>query len=45
MLYFESLVYIGFDPKLIDQALLDDTDKKYLSEYEAQCKKRERTFS
>ena len=43
-LTFESLVYIGFDPLLIDESLLNDQEKTWLEEYEAECVKRGTSF-
>lgn len=43
-LRFRSLVYIGFEPKLIDQSLLNDDEKIWLEEYEAQCLERGTSF-
>ncbi len=40
MLRIASLVYIGFDPALIDQSLLNDEEKTILEDYEAECLKR-----
>jgi Xaa-Pro aminopeptidase len=40
MLRIVSLVYIGFDPALIDVALLNDEEKSILEEYEGECLKR-----
>lgn len=41
---FESLVYIGFDPLLIDESLLNDQEKIWLDVYEQECAKRGRSF-
>lgn len=43
-LTFESLVYIGFDPLLIDEELLTAQEKVWLDEYEAICKERGTSF-
>ena len=43
-LRFRPLVYIGFEPKLIDYTLLNDDEKKWLEEYEAECSKRGTSF-
>ena len=43
-LCFESLVYIGFEPKLIDESLLNAQEKIWLEEYEAECVKRGTSF-
>ncbi len=40
MLRIVSLVYVGFDPALIDIALLNDEEKAILEEYEGECLKR-----
>lgn len=40
MLRFVPLVYIGFDPALIDMNLLNSEEKVVLEEYEAECLKR-----
>src|SRR5690606_32433992 len=40
MLRFKPLVYIGFDPSLIDMSLLTNEEKAILDEYEAECSKR-----
>jgi Xaa-Pro aminopeptidase len=40
MLRIVSLVYVGFDPALIDGSLLNDEEKQLLEEYEAECLKR-----
>ena len=44
MLRFRSLVYIGFDPDLIDESLMTDEEQKWLEEYERECQKRGRSF-
>lgn len=43
-LRFRPLVYIGFEPKLIDFSMLNDDEKKWLDEYEAECKRRGTSF-
>lgn len=40
MLRFKCLVYIGFEPALIDPDLLNSEEKAQLKEYEAECLKR-----
>jgi Xaa-Pro aminopeptidase len=40
MLHFVPLVYIGFDPALIDFNLLNEEEKTILEDYEAECLKR-----
>lgn len=40
MLRFRTLVYIGFDPALIDMNLLNEEERSQLEEYEAECLKR-----
>jgi Xaa-Pro aminopeptidase len=40
MLRFGQLVYIGFDPALVDMELLNSDEKVLLEEYEAECLKR-----
>lgn len=40
MLRFVPLVYIGFDPALIDMNMLTEEEKKILEDYEAICLKR-----
>ncbi|MFA5584449.1 MAG: M24 family metallopeptidase, partial [Bacteriovoracaceae bacterium] len=40
MLRFRTLVYIGFDPALIDMKLLNEEERAQLEEYEAECSKR-----
>lgn len=44
MLHFRPLVYIGFDPALIDMSLLNNEEKAILDEYEAECSKRGTSF-
>lgn len=44
MLKFRPLVYIGFEPALIDMSLLSDEEKNILDEYEAECLKRGTSF-
>jgi Xaa-Pro aminopeptidase len=41
---FETLVYIGFWPDLIDRKLLTEQELSFLDQYEAQCEKRGRSF-
>lgn len=43
-LRFRPLVYIGFEPALIDESLLNDEEKKWLEDYEAECSKRGTSF-
>jgi len=38
MLMFRPLVFIGFEPKLIDYTLLSEQEKSWLDEYEKSCK-------
>lgn len=40
MLRFVPLVYIGFEPALINMELLNSEEKAWLEEYEAECLKR-----
>lgn len=40
MLHFVPLVYIGFDPVLVDMVLLNEEEKALLEEYEAECTRR-----
>ena len=40
MLHFVPLVYIGFDPALIDMNLLSEEEKALLEDYEAECLRR-----
>lgn len=40
MLRFKCLVYVGFEPALIDSELLNSEEKAQLMEYEAECLKR-----
>jgi Xaa-Pro aminopeptidase len=44
MLKFVPLVYIGFEPALIDMNLLNSEEKLILEEYEAECAKRGTSF-
>lgn len=44
MLRFKTLVYVGFDPDLVDENLLTDEEQKWLEEYERECQKRGRSF-
>lgn len=43
-LCFKSLVYIGVDPKLVDQALLNEQELEWLENYENECQARGRSF-
>ncbi|MCO4754912.1 MAG: M24 family metallopeptidase [Bacteriovoracaceae bacterium] len=43
-LRFRPLVYIGFEPKLIDYSLLNDDEKAWLEAYEAECSRRGTSF-
>lgn len=43
-LAIECLVYIGFEPGLIEESLLNSQEKKWLDEYEAECSKRGTSF-
>lgn len=45
MLCFRPLVFIGFDHKQIDFSLLEEVEKKWLSEYESECEKRGTLYS
>ncbi len=40
MLHFAPLVYIGFDPALVDLNLLNEEEKAYFEDYEAECLRR-----
>ncbi len=40
MLCFKPLTTIGFDPALVDLKLLNEEERAYLDEYEAECEKR-----
>lgn len=44
MLRFKCLVYIGFEPALIDMELLNSEEKAQLEVYEAECLKRGTSF-
>ncbi|MBP9681265.1 MAG: M24 family metallopeptidase [Bacteriovorax sp.] len=44
MLFFRSLVFVGFDHDLIDESLLNSDEIKWLEEYERECQKRGRSF-
>ncbi len=44
MLKFVPLVYIGFEPALIDMNLLNSEERSLLEEYEAECSKRGTSF-
>jgi Xaa-Pro aminopeptidase len=43
-LRFKSFVYIGFEPSLIDMDMLDNNEKQWLEDYEAECTKRGTSF-
>ncbi len=43
-LRFRSLVYIGYEPTLIDESLLTEQEKKWLDDYENECSKRATSF-
>lgn len=38
------LIYLGFMPNLIDESLLNEQEKVWLDDYEAECKKRNTSF-
>ena len=40
MLHFVGFIFIGFDPALVDMKLLNDEEKSFLEEYEAECLRR-----
>jgi Xaa-Pro aminopeptidase len=44
MLHFVPMVYIGFEPALIDMNLLSAEEKAILDEYEAECSRRGTSF-
>ena len=44
MLRFQPLVYIGFEPALIDMNLLTSEEKAILEDYEAECSRRGTSF-
>lgn len=44
MLHFRSLVWIGFDPKLIEEKLLNEEERNWLEAYEAECTRRGRSL-
>jgi Xaa-Pro aminopeptidase len=44
MLHFVPLVYIGFEPALIDMNMLSAEEKAILEEYEAECSRRGTSF-
>lgn len=44
MLRFRPLVYIGFEPVLIDMNLLNSEEKLALAEYESECSRRGTSF-
>jgi Xaa-Pro aminopeptidase len=39
-----TLIYLGFMPNLIDECLLNEQEKEWLSGYEAECSKRKTSF-
>lgn len=43
-LRFKNLVWIGFEPLLIDDSLLTEQEKVWLKEYEAECAQRGTSF-
>jgi Xaa-Pro aminopeptidase len=43
-LRFKNLVYIGFEPLLIDESLLSEQEKIWLEDYENACKERGTSF-
>lgn len=43
-LRFDSLVYIGYEPKLIDKSMLTDMELNWLEAYEEECVKRGTSF-
>ncbi|MBJ00618.1 MAG: hypothetical protein CME67_05250 [Halobacteriovoraceae bacterium] len=43
-LRFRPLVYIGFEPALIEHNLLNDDERMWLNEYEAECSRRGTSF-
>lgn len=43
-LKFEPLVYIGYEPLLINEDLLSPQELKWLEDYEEECKRRGRSF-
>ena len=44
MLKFRPLVWIGFEPALIDEALLNQEELKWLNDYESECLARGTSF-
>jgi Xaa-Pro aminopeptidase len=44
MLYFRSLVFVGYDHDLIDEKLLTSEEIVWLENYERECQKRGRSF-
>ncbi len=44
MLHLVPLVYIGFEPALIDMSLLSEEEKMILDDYEAECSRRGTSF-
>ncbi len=43
-LKFDNLVYIGYEPLLINESLLSEQEQAWLNDYEAECKKRGTSF-
>lgn len=43
-LRFKNLVYIGFEPLLIDESLLNEQEKVWLADYEKECASRGTSF-
>jgi Xaa-Pro aminopeptidase len=41
---FENLVYIGFEPNLINESMLNEQEKVWLKDYEAECTNRGNSF-
>src|SRR5690606_29176670 len=44
MLKFRPLVWIGFEPALIDESLLNQEELKWLNDYESECLARGTSF-
>jgi Xaa-Pro aminopeptidase len=44
MLRFRPLVYVGFEPSLIDMGLLNEEEREMLNHYEAECSRRGTSF-
>lgn len=44
MLCFENLVYIGFEPLLIEESMLTLEEKTWLEDYEKKCLEKKRSF-